>query len=282
MSGAGANLPVAVLRGGGDLGTGVALALLRAGWRVVVHDRPRPTALRLQVAFAYAAVVGRWQVAGVTAVRADDLEAVRGALAMGDVAVWVGGLDVLLGGLTPDALVDARMRGLSSRDLDIGAAPLVIALGPGWVAGRDCHAVIETNRGPDLGKVIAAGSAQAHTGVPGELLGRSHERVLRATVAGKLVRALEIGDFVCAGDVVAHVGGEPVIAAIDGMVRGLKLDGCEVGAGHKVGDIDPRRDPGLLAEPTDKALLVGAGVVRALQELPSGARRPRLRLPIVP
>jgi xanthine dehydrogenase accessory factor len=123
--------------------------------------------------------------------------------------------------------------------------------------------VIESNRGPRLGEVITAGRAEDHTGVPGEVLGYREQRVLRAPREGSFVRVLSPGDFVDEGDVVGQVEGVPVRARLRGMVRGLKLTGVAVGSGHKVGDVDPRRDRGLLAVMTDKALAVGRGAVSA-------------------
>jgi xanthine dehydrogenase accessory factor len=173
-------------------------------------------------------------------------------------------------------LVEARMKGVRDPALAPDEAPIVIALGPGYEAGRHCHRVVETNRGPALGQVIDRGQAELHTGVPGAVLGFTEERLLRSPVAGTLQRAREIGDFVQAGEVIAHVDEQPVRARIDGMVRGLMLDGMRVPRGKKVGDIDPRRDRGLLEWPSDKAERVGAGVIAAIRSVlaePSGRNR---------
>jgi xanthine dehydrogenase accessory factor len=155
------------------------------------------------------------------------------------------------------------MRSLTEPMARLDEARLVIGVGPGFVAGRDVHVVIESNRGPRLGEPITSGAAEAYTGVPGDVLGLREERLLRAPRAGRLTRVRELGDFVEAGEVVATVEGEPVVARIAGMVRGLKLDGVPVGARHKVGDVDPRRDRALLAKMTDKARAVSLGAVRA-------------------
>jgi len=257
-------LPLVLLRGGGDLGSGVVVALVRAGATVVVAEQPLPTALRLRAAFAAAAVYGEVAVGGLTGVRAESPEAVREAIAAGRVPVWTGDEAELREIIRPTALVDARLRGLSDPGLDRADAERVIALGPGYEAGRHCHFVIETMRGPNLGAVIERGCAAPHTGVPGDVLGLTEKRLLRSPADGPVVRLMEIGDFVEAGDVIATVCGAPVRAGISGMVRGLKLDGVVVGAGHKIGDVDPRRERSLLSEPSDKAARVGAGVVAAL------------------
>ncbi|MFZ4579590.1 MAG: selenium-dependent molybdenum cofactor biosynthesis protein YqeB [Myxococcota bacterium] len=260
---------VVVVRGGGDLGSGVVVALRRAGWRVVVQDLPRPTALRLTVAFASAALSGRVQVGEFTGVHAPTLDAVHQSLQCGNVPVWTGDLAELLAQLRPHALVDARLRGLSDADLTPAVAPVVVALGPGWRAGEHCTYVIETQRGPDLGRVLDHGTAQLHTGIPGDVQGLTNERLLRSPTAGVLRRHKEIGDLVEAGDVVATVDGQPVVAAISGMIRGLRLDGLWTEQGRKVGDVDPRRDRTLLDVPSDKAERVGAGVVEALRRAPA-------------
>jgi xanthine dehydrogenase accessory factor len=255
---------LAMIRGGGELGTGIGRAFALAGLRVIVLDRPLPTALRLRVAFAAAAVEGRVEVEGVTAVHCRARGEVEAALARGEVAVWTGAPGEL--GFAPDVLVDARMRSLTAPMARLGEAAVVIGVGPGIEAGRDAHFVVESNRGPRLGAVIRAGQAEPYTGVPGDVLGLREPRILRAPRAGTLERVRALGDLVEAGDVVATVRGEPVRARLAGVVRGLKLTGVEVGEGHKVGDVDPRRDPALCDVMTDKAKAVGRGSLRALVE----------------
>lgn len=255
-----------LVRGGGDLGTGAAVALVRSGLDVVVADQMRPTALRLTAAFAAATLGGELTVGGVTGVLAGSCDEVREAFERGRVAVWVQGDAALrAGGIVPRVLVEARMQGVRNPSLAPDEAPIVIALGPGYLAGQHCHYVVETNRGPHLGEVIERGAAEPHTGVPGQVQGLSEKRLLRSPVAGALRRHRSIGERVSAGDVVATVDGEPVRARIDGMVRGLMLDGLRVPAGKKVGDVDPRLDRSLLEWPSDKSERVGAGVVAAIR-----------------
>ncbi|MBX3470025.1 MAG: EF2563 family selenium-dependent molybdenum hydroxylase system protein [Planctomycetes bacterium] len=270
---------VALVRGGGDLGTGIAHALHQGGWRVVVVDRPLPSALRLTVAFAAAAVApdGRVIVQGVEATRCDAPADVRAAWGRREVALWTGAEADLR--LRPDLLVDARMRALTEPSTRLDEAPRVVGIGPGFRAGVDAHAVIESNRGPRLGRVITEGAAEPHTGVPGAVAGYRRERLIVAPCAGTFRRSRDLGDPVEAGDVVGQVQGEageqPVRAGLSGMIRGLKLSGVWVGAGHKVGDVDPRRDPALLLEMTDKARAVGRGVLEAVALLAPDERRAR-------
>ena len=234
---------------------------------MAVAEQPLPTALRLRAAFASAALEGEVTVGGLTGVHVRSAEDVYEALAAGRVPVWTGEDSELRALVEPRVLVDARLKGLSDPALHLSDADVVIALGPGYEAGRHCHFVIETKRGPKLGALIESGRAASHTGKPGDVFGLTEQRLLRSPADGPVVRLKEIGDYVEAGDEIATVGGAPVRAAISGMVRGLKLDGVVVGAGHKIGDVDPRRERSLLSEPSDKADLVGAGVVAAIRSL---------------
>ena len=256
--------PLVFLRGSGDLGSGVAVALARAGCRVVVIELPRPTALRLTVAFASAVIDGSVVVGGVTGVHAGSVEEVAAAFEAGRVPVWTAGEAALRERFAPEALVDARLRGLSDPNLRTTDAPAVIALGPGFEAGLHAHFVIETNRGPALGVVLERGQAAPHTGTPGDIDGETARRILRSPAAGVLRRVRAIGDTVEAGEVVATVEGLPVRAQLAGLVRGLLSDGLSVPLHKKVGDVDPRADRRLLSEPSDKAAAIGRGVLEAL------------------
>ena len=259
--------PLVIIRGGGELGSAIGHALQGAGFRILVVDRPLPTALRLGVAFAAVAVLpeGRTVVSGIEVVHARTLDEVRAAWGLGQVAVWTAG-DAWQA-LSPAVMVDARMRQLTEPMNLLPASntgPIVLGIGPGFEVGRNAHYVLESNRGPNLGQVITRGGAEVHTGVPGEVQGLREERILRAPCAGQIERCCELGTFVEPGDQVASVNGAPVKAGLRGMVRGLKLGGVEVASGHKIGDVDPRRDRALLGTMTDKAQALGRGALRAL------------------
>jgi xanthine dehydrogenase accessory factor len=146
----------------------------------------------------------------------------------------------------------------------IDMAPVVIALGPGFDAGSEVHAVVETNRGPHLGRVIWRGSAEPDTGDPAPVSGRGLSRVLRAPAAGRLHAARSIGDIVEEGDVLATVDGKPLRADFRGLIRGMARDGLMVETGMKIGDLDPRIDPSLCRVVSDKALAVAGGVLEAI------------------
>jgi xanthine dehydrogenase accessory factor len=167
-----------------------------------------------------------------------------------------------IGVLGPQVLVDGRMR-KAPPEIRRGRAPLFIGLGPGFTAGVDCDAVVETKRGPHLGRVLWRGTAEEDTRVPEPIRGFAAERVLRAPAAGNVIGRVTLGSTVRKGQAVADVGGVPVTAPFDGVLRGLLHDGLGVEAGMKIGDIDPRGDPALCALISDKALAVGGGVVEA-------------------
>jgi xanthine dehydrogenase accessory factor len=253
-----------LVRGGGDLGTGVAYRLHRAGFTLMVTDLAQPTCVRRAVSFAEAMYAGRVTVEGATAVRVDDPMLGMAATIMREIPVMVDDRSVLER-MRPPIVVDARLakRNLGTRLRD---APLVIGLGPGFTAGKDCHAVVETNRGHDLGRVYWDGSAEADTGRPEPVHGFTGERVLRAPAEGPFQGRVRIGDLAKAGDVLAVVEGQPIVAAFDGVVRGLIQDGLRVTAGMKVGDLDPRGVREHCFTISDKARAIGGGVLEAILE----------------
>ncbi|HZU13182.1 MAG TPA: selenium-dependent molybdenum cofactor biosynthesis protein YqeB [Chloroflexota bacterium] len=261
----------AVIRGGGDLGSGIALRLWRCGFEVVVLEAAAPVAVRRTVAFAEAVYEGAQRVEEARGVLAaeDDVESL---IAAGDIPVLVDPATVSLSALHPAVLIDATMakRNLGTRS---DMAPITVAVGPGFHAPEDAHAVVETQRGPHLGRVVWEGGAERNTGVPGAVAGRGVERVLRAPAQGVFSVQREIGDIVAAGDVVARVAGEPIEAPFPGLVRGLLRPDTLVSAGMKVGDLDPRLDPSLAFLVSDKALAVAGGVLEAILSLSGGRRR---------
>jgi len=257
-----------VIRGGGDIATGVALRLYRSGMEVVICEAPVPTSIRRTVCFSEAVRLGAAEVEGVTA-RLADLEEVPGLLEQGAIPVLVDPEGLCIEPLAPDAVVDAILakRNLGTR---MDMAPVVVAAGPGFTAGEDCHAVVETMRGHCLGRVIYEGSAQPNTGVPGLIGGYSGERVLRAPADGVFQGVRRIGDQVRSGDVAGYVGDVPVACTIGGTLRGLLADGVAVTKGFKCGDVDPRCSPDHCRYASDKALAVGGGVLEAILHLSGG------------
>ncbi|MEE9414253.1 MAG: selenium-dependent molybdenum cofactor biosynthesis protein YqeB [Acidimicrobiales bacterium] len=249
-----------VLRGGGDLATGVAWRLTRAGWPVIACELPEPLTVRRTVSLSSAVRDGSIDIEGMRGVRADNLEQAQLLARQGVVAVLVS---PELPDTTADVIVDAR---LAKRNIDttINDGSLVIGLGPGFVVGTDCHAVIETKRGHHLGRVLWDGSAAPNTGTPGIVAGKGAERVLRSPADGACSWRVEIGDSVDYRDVLGAVDGQEVLAPFDGVVRGLIADETYVTAGLKIGDVDPRSDNSACYEISDKALAIGGGVTEAV------------------
>lgn len=253
-----------VIKGAGDIATGIALRLFRSGYRFVMTDLPEPTAIRRTVAFSEAVRLGSVTVENVTAVRCDDPKAMASALACDSIPVLTIGSELLDDMLrSADAVIDARLAKINI-DTRLGEAKTVIGIGPGFTAGSDCHAVVETQRGHYLGRVLYSGSAAPNTGIPGIIGGYGEERVLRAPCEGVFSPLKKIGDSVSAGEAVATVNGVPMCTRIPGMLRGLLPEGTRVTAGMKSGDVDPR---GVLEHcycASDKALSIGGGVLEAL------------------
>ncbi|RME88655.1 MAG: EF2563 family selenium-dependent molybdenum hydroxylase system protein [Anaerolineae bacterium] len=253
-----------LLRGGGDLASGVAYRLYRAGLKVVITELPEPLAVRRRVAFAEAVYTGRHTVEGVTARRATPDE-VDDVLGEGDIPVVVDpAADILNDSRYPFlVLVDGRMT-KRPPDLGLDAAPLVIGLGPGFVAGENCHAVVETHRGHTLGRVYWQGAPLEDTGIPEAVAGHRADRVLRAPADGVLKAYVEIGEHLEQGQVIADVAGQPIRAPFGGVLRGLVHPGLRVQQGMKVGDLDPRDDPRYCTLISDKSLAIGGGVLEAI------------------
>lgn len=252
-----------VVRGGGDLASGVIYRLAKAGFPVIVTELSRPLVIRRAVAFASAVFEREITIEGLCAILVPDASTALVAANKGKVPVVVDDRGTLVSEFKPPAVVDAR---IAKRNLDtsIHDAPLVIALGPGYEAGVDCHAVIETNRGHFLGRVLWQGSAEPNTGQPGAVRGRVSERVLRAPADGYVVPQAAIGDMVVQGAVIATVEGEAIRAPFDGVLRGLIHSSVPVTRGLKIGDVDPRGVREHCFSISEKALAVGGGVVEAV------------------
>lgn len=254
---------LAVIRGAGDIASGAAIRLFRAGVRVVMTETAQPTAIRRAVCFSEAVRLGETRVEGVRAELAHTAAQAEALARGGDIAVIVDESCACKNELRPDAVIDAILA-KKNCGLSITDAPAVVAAGPGFTAGVDCHAVVETKRGHTLGRVITQGAAIADTGIPGVIGGYGAERVLRAPKNGVFRPLREIGALVSAGDTVAEVDGEPVITRISGVLRGILPPGAVVSAGMKSGDVDPRGEIDSCFTVSDKALAVGGGVLEAV------------------
>lgn len=251
-----------VVRGAGDLATGTIVRLHRAGYKVIALETEKPMVIRRTVAFAEAVYEGGMTVEGIRGTLVSGKAGILRALDEGDVPVVVDPALEVLSSFHPAILVDAIIakRNLGTRK---DMAPFVIALGPGFTAGVDADAVIETKRGHTLGRVIYHGTAIPDSGVPGNIAGYAAERVIHSPSAGIFRSVKSIGDIVRKGDVIAYAGNTPVLATIDGKLRGLLHDDLEVPEGFKIADIDPRGENADHTTISDKARAIAGGVLEA-------------------
>lgn len=272
---------LALVKGAGDLATGVAWRLHRCGIPVVMTELPHPLTVRRSVAFAQAVFDEEHEVEGVTARRALVAD-VPEVLEAGEIPVVVDAEAEAVEELAPSAVIDAVVA-KTNTGTTLESAEFVVALGPGFEAGVDCHAVIETNRGHNLGRAIWEGAAEADTGTPGAILTRPGDqeggedsrvddpaaaRVLRAPVGGRFRALARIGDCVTAGEpygIVLQPSGQEatLLAPFSGVLRGLIHESVSLRPGLKIGDIDPRGDPLHAFRISDKSLAVGGGVLEA-------------------
>ncbi len=256
--------PVVLIRGAGEMASAVAWRLYMANIRrICMMELDTPLCVRRTVSFCAALESGQANVEGVEARPASNLAEVEQLWRAETIAVvgrrWWDGI----AGLTADVVVDAILakHNVATAMTD---APLVIALGPGFVAGRDCHLVVETNRGHHLGRIIEQGSAEPNTGVPGDIAGHTEARVLRAAHAGLFTSKRHIGDRVESGAVVGFVDATPVVAAIGGVLRGLIRPGTQVTSGLKLGDVDPRAKQEHCHTISDKARAIAGAVLEGV------------------
>jgi xanthine dehydrogenase accessory factor len=252
-----------LIRGAGDLASGVAWRLRRCGFAVVMTEIDRPLVVRRTVSFAEAVFADQATVEGVVARWAADPAEARGLLAEGVIPVLVDPAADCRSELQPAVVLDAIMAKVNT-GTTMDDAPLVLALGPGFVAGRDCHAVIETNRGHDLGRVIWHGAAEADTRTPGEVGGYKGARVLRAPANGHVHAHAAIGDTVHEGAVIAHIDGAPIVAPFSGVLRGIVHPSVLVHTGMKIGDLDARAERRYCFTISDKSLAIAGGVLEAI------------------
>jgi xanthine dehydrogenase accessory factor len=255
-----------VVRGGGDVATGTIHRLFQAGYRVFALETEKPTVIRRTVAVAQCVFSGKMEIEGLRAQLADSPAQAIEFTEQGVVPVLIDPAGISIGEIHPDIVVDAIM---AKRNLgtNLAMAQVVIGLGPGFTAGKDVHAVVETKRGHYLGKVYYQGEALPNTGEPGEIGGASRERIVRAPADGSFFPEREIGERVLKGETLGFVEGVPVISPLTGVIRGLIHDGLEVNAGMKIGDIDPREVGQYCWSISDKARAVGGGVLEAILHL---------------
>lgn len=230
---------VIVVRGGGDLASGVVHRLHRCGYRVLILECENPSAVRRMVSFCEAVYDGEALVEGVLSRKINSLEECEALWEDGEIPILCDPAGDSIWEMRPSVVIDAVMakRNLGTRR---EMAPLTIALGPGFDAGEDVDYVVETMRGHNLGRIIREGAALPNTGVPGVIAGVGAERVIRAVADGNIHNCAEISDLAEEGDVLAMIDDRPVLAPFTGILRGMIRDGYYVNEGMKIGDMDPR------------------------------------------
>lgn len=270
---------VVVIRGGGDIATAIAYKLHRCGFKVLLLEIEKPQVIRLKAAFALAVYEGNTSVEGISAVYIEKEQEIIGCWKRDVIPVMIDPECKILDSLKADVLIDSI---LAKKNLGMkkSLAPLTVALGPGFEAGKDVHVVIETQRGHNLGRIIYNGTAAKNTGIPGIINGYSSERVLRAPADGVIMINKSIGDMVTEGEVIAHIKlasletfsidqrkasfSVPLKASISGVIRGLIYDGFSVSEGMKIGDIDPRGEISYCNTISDKGRTIAGAAVEAI------------------
>ena len=254
---------VILVRGAGDLATGVVHRLHQSGFKVIMTERPEPLAVRRAVSFCEAVWDGEKTVEGLTARLAESIDQAADMLNRRELPVLVDPELDCLAAIAPQVIVDACLAKRNT-GLKKDMAPLTMGMGPGFKAPDEVHMAIETNRGHNLGRVYYQGEPAADTGAPGNILGFTKERVFRAPCDGKFVPSVALGDRVQKGETLAMVEGEPIIAQVGGVIRGMIRPEVMVTKGLKVGDVDPRDKVEHLNLISDKARALGGAVLEGI------------------
>ncbi|GAA0180252.1 selenium-dependent molybdenum cofactor biosynthesis protein YqeB [Clostridium sediminicola] len=252
-----------IIKSGGDLATAVAHRLFRVGFPVIITELEKPMMVRRTVSFANCIYEKEWTVEGVTAVLADSNDNVKKILKEGKIPVIIDPKCKIIEKIKPSIVVDGILA-KKNCGTKITDAPIVIGLGPGFTANLDVHVVIETQRGHELGKIIYEGKAIPNTGIPGNIIGYTAQRVLRSSCSGIVKNHVDIGSYVEAGETICSVDGTLVKAEIKGIVRGLIHDGLIVKKNEKLGDIDPRGEKKYCQIISEKGRNIAGGVLEAI------------------
>lgn len=257
---------IILIKGAGEKASAVAHHLHQSGFRkIVMTDLPRPLAERRGVSFSEALPDGFKEVEGVIAQRVGPhLSEIRDVWGKGRIAVLADRETQIRKSLNPQVLIDAVMAKRNT-GTTIDLAPLVMALGPGFAAGTDAHLAVETNpASPHLGRLITRGATEAESGIPTEISGFTRKRLILSPADGVLRALKNIGDPVRKNEAIALVAGQPIAAAIPGIIWGLIRDGVDIKKGQKLGDIDPRGDPASCWSITPQARLIADGVLQGI------------------
>jgi xanthine dehydrogenase accessory factor len=258
---------IILVRGCGDVASAAACTLFKAGYAVLIHDSPQPTATRRGMAYADAIFDGRASLEGIAGRRIDDIPGIKASLKSKDeIPLTTLDLHLVLSALQPDVLVDARMRKHDQPEAQISLAPFTVGVGPNFVAGETVHAAVETGWNEELGKVIWKGATRPLEGEPQTIAGHARDRYLYAPAAGVFRTALRIGDTVAAGQEVAHIGNTPLCAPISGIIRGLTHDSVPVKEKTKVIEVDPRGSESQVTGIAKRPGKIAAGILDAIKQ----------------
>lgn len=255
---------IIIVRGGGDIASGTINRLHNMGFRVLVLEISKPNFIRRKVCYGEAVYEGEFSLEGTVSKLACSLEEIYSIWEEKKIPVYIDPEMKILEKLSPDVIIDGI---LAKKNLGMSKelAPVTIGLGPGFEAGKNVHAVIETNRGHNLGRIIYEGKAAENTGIPGIIQGYGKERVIYASAEGILKTVHDIGDVVQKDEIIAYIGTEPVKASLTGLIRGMIREGSFVKKGLKISDIDPREDQlENCYTISDKARTISGGAVEAV------------------
>lgn len=254
---------IVVVRGGGDIASGIIHRLHKSGYKIVILEIEKPTVIRRTVSFTQAVYDNEIIIEGVKAVKVSNIEEVHKELENKNIPLLVDSKGAFIKEIKPYIVVDAI---LAKKNIGttINFAPIIIGVGPGFEAGKDVHAVIESNRGHNLGRVILEGSAEPNTGIPGNIAGFSSERVIRSHKEGIIKHRKRIGDIVSKGEVIGYIDDSNILAPIDGVLRGFIQEGISVPIDFKIGDVDPRGIVEYCFTISDKARAIGGAVLEAI------------------
>lgn len=255
---------IIIVRGGGDIASGTINRLYNMGFKVLVLEIPKPNFIRRKVCYGEAIYEKEFLLEGIISKKAENLDEIKNIWLEKKIPVYIDSDMKILEKINPLAIIDAI---IAKKNLGMKKelAPITIALGPGFKAGKDADAVIETQRGHDLGRIIYNGKAKENTGIPGVIKGYGKERVIHASVSGKLKIVHDIGSIVKKDEVIAYINETPVCATLTGLIRGMIRDGSVVEKGLKIIDIDPREEELKNCYTiSDKARTISGGVIEAL------------------
>jgi xanthine dehydrogenase accessory factor len=258
------NALIIAIKGAGEMATGIAYRLFKSNFKnIFMMETQNPMAVRRQVSFCEAIHDNKIAVEDIEACKVLQPDEFKTAWGKNQIPVIVDPDWNSIKAIKPHVVIDAI---IAKKNLgtNLNEAPLVMGLGPGFEAGKDVHAVIETNRGHNLGRVIFKGCAEPNTGIPGNISGFTKERVVRAPCSGIFKSSLPIGKFVIKDDVIGYVDDKPVIAQIDGIIRGQIRNNTKVTNKLKIGDIDPRGRMEYCSTISEKARTIGGSVLEAI------------------